>query len=208
MYRSFRRNKTDSGTLFRDLITGAFGIVTVVMFVLLLLPKEPAEKNDEQDRSRGNLRVEIIWPDHMDVDIDLWTKAPGLPPVGYSNMNGPILNLVRDDLGTYADVTGINYETTYSRGLPQGQYVINIHWFSNSHNALKVPVNVFVTIKKDDTANSKERPRSIIKTQLNLTWVGQEITVIRFRLDENGDLIPESMDSVPTPIRPVTSGGP
>jgi hypothetical protein len=86
--------------------------------------------------------------------------------------------------------------------------VINIHWFSNNHKALKVPVDVFVTIKKDDTANSKERPRSIIKTQLNLTWVGQEITVIRFRLDENGDLIPESMDSVPTPIRPAMSDGP
>ena len=57
--------------------------------------------------------IEARWPDAVDADVDLWVQAPGDVPVGYSNKGGAIFNLLRDDLGTRADATGINYEISY-----------------------------------------------------------------------------------------------
>ena len=52
----------------------------------------------------------------MDADVDLWVQAPGDISVGYSNKGSAVFNLLRDDLGKRVDVTGLNYETSYSRG--------------------------------------------------------------------------------------------
>ena len=42
--------------------------------------------------------VKVIDGDTVDVDIDLWVKAPDDIPVGYSNQGGLFFNLLRDDL--------------------------------------------------------------------------------------------------------------
>lgn len=203
----YRKDRDTNGTLFRDILFGLLGAILLILIILLILPKQPKQDESEDSRSRGNIRVEVIWDDKANVDIDTWVKAPGLPPVGYSNMNGPIFNLVRDDLGTYADVTGINYETVFSRGLPPGEYIINVHWFGNAAKLIEIPVKVFVTIRKDDSENSKTKPQSIIRTTVTLKHPGHELTVIRFRLDENGDVDRDSVNSIQKPIRPTISRG-
>jgi len=191
----------DSGIAFRDIMMGIMGLLAAIVVLLILQPKEPDKAADAAERSRGNIRVEVMWPDDMNVDIDTWGKAPNSAAVGYSNKNGQILSLVRDDLGNYADISGRNYEVMFSRGLPKGEWVFNLHFFSNAAGVTSVPVTVLITITKDDTASSKTRPQQIVTTTLELTSVGQEITIIRFRLDENGDLVNDSMTSLFKPIR-------
>ena len=76
--------------------------------------------------------IEARWPDGVDADVDLWVQAPGDVPVGYSNKGGAIFNLLRDDLGQRADATGMNYEVSYARGMPAGEYTANLHLYRNA----------------------------------------------------------------------------
>ena len=105
------------GTVFRDVILLA--LTGFVAIVLLLLPhlNPPAKADNEPTLPPGNVIVEIRWPDDLDTDVDLWVKAPGDIPVGYSNKGGVTFNLLRDDLGRHADATETNYEVPHIQSI-------------------------------------------------------------------------------------------
>jgi hypothetical protein len=124
------------------------------------------------------------WPDELDADVDLWVEAPGDIPVGYSNKGGKFFNLLRDDLGKRADATGMNYEVSYSRGIPAGEYTVNVHLYRNTTGVLPIPVTVVTSVKK----SSKESARQLLASNIELTREGEELTVYRFKLSEQGDL--------------------
>jgi hypothetical protein len=168
-----------------------------------MLPHNPeqASVDAETDRERGNIRVEIYWPDDYDADVDLWGQAPGLPAVGYSNKNGMVLSLVRDDLGKYADLSNRNYEVMFSRGLPPGEWTFNIHWFGNAGAHPTIEVTALITTTYDDSTKSSEKPTQIVQTNLTLAQLGQELTIVRFRLDAEGRLIEDSLNHLFQPIR-------
>jgi hypothetical protein len=46
-----------------------------------------------------------------------------------SNQGGQTFNLLRDDLGGEGDASKENYEITYSRSIPQGEYIVNVHMY-------------------------------------------------------------------------------
>lgn len=189
-------------TSFRDLQTAIIIMLVMIIVMLMLFVKPDMKKADtESDRQRGNIRVEITWPNEMDVDIDLWCQAPGDIPVGYSNKSGVVFNLVRDDLGSYMDLTGINYEVIFSRGAPPGEYICNIHWFGNAAKLKEVPVMFFVTYRPDDSTDSKSSPVKIIQNKATLFNQGEELTVARWKIDPAGVLVPGSINSVQHPLR-------
>lgn len=188
-------------TLFRDVLLVALGAVAAVLIIILFLVNPPKQDNADDARSRGNMRVEIYWPADINADVDLWSKAPNDNPVGYSNLNGRVFNLVRDDLGTHSDLSGVNYEVSFTRGVPPGEYIVNLHWYSNAQGAARIPVRVLITIKKDDGENSKESPTKILTKTVQLTMVGREITVIRFNVDGDMNPIEDSFTSIYKPIR-------
>ncbi|MFD0386762.1 hypothetical protein ACFQ4K_01335 [Tistrella bauzanensis] len=105
-----------AGTVFRDVITLA--LLGFIAVVILMLPHlNPPRKLDAAEiNAPGNVIVEALWAADLDTDVDLWVKAPGDVPVGYSNKGGVIFNLLRDDLGRYGDATDSNHEVSYSRG--------------------------------------------------------------------------------------------
>src|SRR5215470_17401190 len=65
------------------LMLGGFILMTVLMLSVVNPPAKSAETAGEQ--SPGNVIVEAQWADSLDADVDLWVKAPGDKPVGYSN---------------------------------------------------------------------------------------------------------------------------
>ena len=183
-------------TVFRDVIFLALaGFVAVV---LLLLPHlHPPKEAEAAIRSPGNVIVEIRWPDDIDADIDLWVEAPGDTPVGYSNKGGAIFNLLRDDLGQRGDTTELNYEISYSRGVPAGEYTVNVHLYRNSGGYVSIPVTISVSVK----ANTNESARRLLATELVLENEGEERTAFRFSLDDKGRLIRESVHDLPKSLR-------
>ena len=129
----------------------------------------------------------------MPYDIDLWVKAPRQAPVGFWNMGGETFNLLRDDLGSEADATDENYEISYSRGIPAGEYIVNVHQYGPLPADTVVKVSVVVSVR-----TRLEAARQILNTDVELSRQGQEVTAFRFRLDEEGGLVPDSVNTLST----------
>lgn len=178
--------------VFRDLLLGLIGILVMVVFVVLL-QVSPAKKANEGVTPPGNVTAFITWP-AGDTDIDLWVTGPGEPfPVGYSNKGGVLWNLLRDDLGSFPDLSGINMESSYSRGAPPGEWIINVHCF----RCAVLPQKVNVEVSSSKAATGSAKGTAIIATAtVELKSNGQERTAIRFTLDAKGDLVPGSLNSV------------
>ncbi len=189
----------DTGTVFRDMITLA--LAGFICMVLLLLPhvnpkgKEGTGKSSEDPP--GNVIIEARWDDKLRSDVDLWVQAPGDVPVGYSNKSGLIFNLLRDDLGAYADPTEVNFETSYSRGIPPGEYTVNVHMFRNLENVFPIWVRVVARVKAEHESGAA----TVAATRVRLDHEGQEITAFRFTLTERGELVQGSLNAVFKPLR-------
>src|SRR5919106_4581045 len=180
------------GTVFRDVVMLA--LVGFVALVVMLLPhlNPPGARTADDATPPRNVIVEVRWPDEIDADVDLWVQAPGDVPVGYSNKGGAVFNLLRDDLGKRADVTGLNYETSYSRGILPGEYVANLHLFRNPSNTYPVPVTVVASVKRDGS----EPTRQLLASKVLLVREGEEVAAYRFQLRRTGDLVEGSVHSL------------
>ena len=96
-----------------------------------------------------------------------------------------------------ADATGLNYETSYSRGILPGEYAVNLHLYRNPSNAYPVPVTVVTSVK----ASTEQSARQLLAREALLVSEGEELTVYRFELSEGGDLIAGSVHSLYKPLR-------
>ena len=183
-------------TVFRDVIMLA--LCGFVAIVILLLPHlNPPAKALEAAAPPGNVIIELRWPNEINADVDLWVEAPGDVPVGYSNKGGTIFNLLRDDLGHSDDVTEINYEVSYSRGVPAGEYTANVHLFRFAGQTAPLPVTVVASVK-NGTQDSAKR---LVVAKLELGHQGEEITAFRFTLDADGGLVPGSVHNLQRGLR-------
>jgi hypothetical protein len=162
-------------------------------------PKKADAQTNGAINPPGNVIVDAQWPDSWRTDVDLWVQAPGDIPVGYSNKGGLIMNLLRDDLGTN-DPTPLRYENQYSRGVPPGEYTVNLHLFRNLEGRYPVPVQITVR------CSTEKSPRNIVNTKVQMNREGEEITALRFRLDEQCNLEPNSVHSVYKSLRSAGKG--
>ena len=188
----------DAEIVFRDMILltlGALFVVVALMFPYL----QPEAKNAEEASAEppGSVMVELSWPDRLDADVDLWVQAPGDLPVGYSNKGAAVFNLLRDDLGHQLGLSGRNYEVAYARGLVPGEYTVNAHLYRNRSSDAHVPLNAVITVKRAPG----EPARQILASEADLGRENQEITVFRFRLEEDGQLRQGSVHSLHRPLR-------
>lgn len=188
----------DGAIVFRDLITLALaGFVVCVILILPHINPAKAKPRPEGLEPPGNVVVELRWPDEIDADVDLWVQGPGDVPVGYSNKGGRLFNLLRDDLGHRGDVSGLNYEVAYSRGVVAGEYVVNVHLYRNPSQLLPVPVTVVASVKP----SVAESARQLLARTVELGREGEERTVFRFRLDQAGALVGGSVHDLEVPLR-------
>ena len=74
------------------------------------------------------------------------------------------------------------------RNLDPGEYTINLHLYSEYDELLPVPVQVRVTGKGDIG--------EIYSGEILMKRRKDEITIVRFSLDRDGDLIPDSIHNL------------
>lgn len=177
---------------YRDILLGMNLMLSVVLGLVLMSINPPAV--DAQDAKQpGQMIITAAWPDGA-TDVDLWVNGPGEPvAVGYSNRGGKLFNLLRDDLGRDGDALPLNYENVYSRGLPAGEYTVNLHAYSGEY-----PVPVAMEIRFGAVG---DQPRLFLKKTVTLVNKGQEVTVVSFRLDARGQIVPGSVNQVFKPLR-------
>jgi hypothetical protein len=186
------------GTVFRDVIM--LVLAGFVAIVLLLLPhiNPPAQAAKQSMDPPGNVMVEMRWPDELDTEIDLWVLAPGDSPVGYSHKDGSAFNLLRDGRGHLRGASNLNYEVSYSRGAPAGKYVVNLHLYNSRSDILApIPVDVVVSVRRSASTGAQQ----IVTSTVLLRRVGEEITVFHFKLDDNGQLVADSVHNIFKPLR-------
>jgi len=183
-----------TGTVFRDVILLA--LIGFVAMVIMLLPHiSPKQKETDDTKAPGNVIVEMHWPSDMPYDVDLWVKAPKEGPVGFWNQGGRVFNLLRDDLGAEGDATNENYEVSYSRGIPPGEYVANVHMYGHLKPGVRIPVQVVVSVKQPNVDT-----RQLLQTTVYLERSNQEVTAFRFRLDADADVVEGSVSTLSYPL--------
>ncbi len=172
------------------LMLGGFILTTVLMMSVVNPPAKSADS--EGDKAPGNVVIEAQWPDKLDADVDLWVEAPGDRPVGYSNKSGQIFSLLRDDLGKSQDITDFNYEIAYSRGMPPGEYVVNVHLYRAINASSPIQVKLVASVRADEEGKS----RQLVTTNVELLRLNDQVTAFRFNLDSEGNLVPGSVNSL------------
>lgn len=165
-----------------------FNLLGVLIFFILVLLAQINPPVDPQIKPPGNLVASIAWPEGS-IDVDLWVLAPDDDPVGYRFKSGKVWSLLRDDLGTTNDSTPLNYESAFTRGLPDGEYIVNIRCYG-CHGKVPVPVLVEVRLVEGGL---------IFQDVVNLIADKQERTAIRFKM-HNGKVVQGSESSVFSPL--------
>jgi hypothetical protein len=181
---------------FRDML---FLLVFAYLVIGAVALAHIAKKDDDQSKGQappGNVIVEMLWDKDTDADVDLWVQGPGDVPVGYSNKSGMIFNLVRDDLGKGGDPNSMNYEVSYGRGHWPGEYVVNAMLFRSRDNKYPVPVQIKVSLQ-----NRQGEVHQALQSNVELRFEGQETTAFRFRIDEKGEFIADSMNRIHKDLR-------
>jgi len=175
-----------SGVAFRDVLFLMVLSLVIVIFLITFLIN-PQEQDDAPMRSE--IVIEAMWPTGETHDVDLWAMGPDGVPVGWGLYSaGPSLNLERDDRGKINDTTTLNYELITVRDKKPGEYLVNLHLYNEFGSFLPVPVTVKVT--------GRGGLGEVFSGEAMLSERKQEITVVRFRLDGDGNLVEGSVNDM------------
>lgn len=152
------------------------------LFVIAFLLINPIAKNGVVDPP-VRLMIEMDWDDNSLTDIDLYVRGPDNKIVYYSNKSNGYMTLKRDDIGAQSDTFIVNgevvkitrnYEITTMTALPDGDYVVNIHFYSRPG---LTPDYEDVNIRVTDL-----QPYSVqYETEVRVAY-RQESTVLAFRV--------------------------
>lgn len=168
-----------------------FNFLGVLIFFIVALIAQINPPTDPRIDPPGNMIVSATWPSGK-IDVDLWVRSPGDEAVGYSRKSGKVWSLLRDDLGTSNDLSGMNYESAFTRGLPDGEYIVNVRCYGCAGKT-PVPVSVEVRLATGEL---------IWSGVVALVSEKQEKTALRFVM-RGGKVVPGSSSHVFREIRGV-----
>jgi len=182
MRRQYHSNLPFIDLLFNVLI--GFVFLFIVSFLLI----NPIAKRADIE-VKAEFLITVMWPDNLEDDVDTYVEDPAGNLVWFRSREPGLMHLDRDDLGKRNDevVTAAgtilfpeNREIVTLRGIVPGEYVVNIHMY---FKVGKEPVPVTVQIDKIN-------PYSVVvRETIELKEKGEEITVTRFSVKSNGDII-------------------
>jgi len=177
----------NSGDAFTDLLFNALLGFAFMFFISFALIQKPVDEGNIE--SKAEFIISVEWEDYHPDDVDLIVEDPLGNIVYFQNKEDGLMHLDRDDRGTLADrliIDGVNVENPANqeiitiRGIMAGEYIVNLlHYKANFVVPLKTKVKV-----------EKINPRVEIVYFGNhfLTKTGDELTAVRFFLDEKGNV--------------------
>jgi hypothetical protein len=133
--------------------------------------------------------ITVTWPDNQPDDLDVWVQDPNQNVLSYRDSNVGWLHLDRDDQGDVNDTVMINgVETAYPinqevvtiRGIVSGEYIVNLQYYKSNTGQ---PVTATVKIEKVNPSL-----KVVYVDKVTLEAEDDESTVLRFRLDGNGEV--------------------
>ena len=153
--------------------------------------------NPDADQAKVDKQAEYVitisWDKTLADDIDLWVNAPTDHTVSYLQKEAGWLHLDRDDRGEVNDklmidgrevIHAVNEEVVTIRNRHAGEYIVNVYFYTadtNKQQPRKIPVQL-----KIDRINPKFE--TVYIDQVELTTQDQELTIVRFSLDDDGNV--------------------
>ena len=169
----------------------------VFLFVMAFILINPIAKKSNVEIV-AEFIVKINWPSDSPDDIDLWMRDPLGNYVGFKSKDVGLMALSRDDLGTSNDtvydpkgkpiIVHRNEEMVTIRGIVPGEYIVNVHFYNEKIAVLKNgeknynPMPVQVEVQKINPYNV------VYAREVTLDRKGQEVTVVRFTINEDGSV--------------------
>jgi hypothetical protein len=120
-----------------------------------------AEKKKQEDLAKNDNNILIMMSWQMDNDVDLWLQLPDGRRVGYNNRDEPPAHLdvdvvrwrrYKDDYG-FETVIEHSQEIITIRDVLEGEYIVNIHYYSSQGENPQLPVEVKLLVQ--DVKNKK-----------------------------------------------------
>jgi hypothetical protein len=172
------------------------------MFIMAFLMINPVADTGEVDPP-VRIMVELTWHDKSKVDFDLWVRSHDGTWIGYSNKEGNYMTLERDDLGETSDTYTLNgqavtvdrnYEVINFSALPQGEYVVNVHYYAGTTGPEEVTVKV-----------TQLSPYKLLHTRTHMLNLREEWTMVSFTVDHEG-VVRDIRDDLQIPFRREQQG--
>jgi hypothetical protein len=163
--------------------------VVAFLFFMALLAINPEAKSGKIE-TKAEFLITMSWPDNHPDDIDLYTEDPLGNIVWYHQREAGFMVLDRDDRGGVNNsvmvggkkvTTPMRQETVSIRGIVAGEYTVNINHYLATTG---MPVPVTVKVEKINPT-----VQVISYDTLTLDHTGQELTAVRFRVADNGDVV-------------------
>ena len=177
----------NSGDAFTDLLFNALLGFAFMFFISFALIQKPVDEGNIE--SKAEFIISVEWEDYHPDDVDLIVEDPQGTIVYFQNKEDGLMHLDRDDRGTLADrliIDGVNIENPANqeiitiRGIMAGEYIVNLlHYKAN----FVVPLKTKVKIEKINP-----RLEIVYFGDHFLTKTGDELTAVRFFLDEKGNV--------------------
>ena len=160
------------------------------LFLISFMLIQPILKKAEV-HTQAEFIITVTWPIDNTDDVDTWLEDPLGNLVWFSNKEAGLSHLDRDDLGHLNDIVYLadgstvkypyNQEILTIRGFIGGEWTLNIHMYAKRDPA---PTMAHVTM---DKLNPNLKPVFIKDIPLEVR--GDEITVARFEMSSNGDIL-------------------
>ena len=160
------------------------------LFVISFLLIQPILKKAEV-HTQAEYIITVTWPLGNKDDVDTWLEDPLGNIVYFKNKEAGLAHLDRDDLGHTNDIIYLadgskieypyNQEILTIRGFIGGEWTLNVHMYSKREKEATI---VTVTVDK-----LNPRLKTIIAKKIPLEERGDEVTVARFEMAMNGDIL-------------------
>lgn len=205
--RNTQRTDPFIDLLFNTLLGFSFLFLVSLVFIN---PDADQAKVDKQ----AEYVITISWDKTLADDVDLWVYAPTGHTVSYLQKEAGWLHLDRDDRGEVNDtlmidgrkvVHAVNEEVVTIRNRQAGEYIVNVYYYTADTNKPQRTIPIHLKI---DRINPQFK--TVYVDQLELTAQDQELTAVRFTLDQAGEvgqfnklpkqLTPYGLDHMPESI--------
>ena len=188
MSKKILSNEVSNGDAFTDLLFNAllgFAFMFFISFALIQKPQDGGKID-----SKAEFIISAEWEEYHPDDIDLIVEDPQGNIVYFQRQQAGLMHLDGDDRGTLADrimIDGVevenpaNQEVVTIRGYMEGEYVVNLLYYKSNFIA---PLKVKVKVEKINP-----RLEVVYFNDFFLKKIGDEITAVRFILDDKGNVL-------------------
>ena len=188
MSKKILSHEVNNGDAFTDLLFNAllgFAFMFFISFALIQKPQDGGKID-----SKAEFIISAEWEEYHPDDIDLIVEDPQGNIVYFQRQQAGLMHLDRDDRGTLADrimIDGVevenpaNQEVVTIRGYMEGEYVVNLLYYKSNFIA---PLKVKVKVEKINP-----RLEVVYFNDFFLKKIGDEITAVRFILDDKGNVL-------------------